>query len=360
LDQIRQNPSEPANEFAARTLEMVSKAWGDIPPATQIELAIHHFVAGISNRETRDSIREQQALRNLTWTEIVKVAQAREVSASAEPRHTASAVDQSYRTSYENSRNRENWRDQRGPNSGYRGNFQGNKFFSNENRGNFRGNNFPRDETKGEGAIKIRKIIFQEKIRIGKIFFPNGNSDFRDRNFQIKGFSENFQMDQSPRGSNERNSNENGPYGLYRDKSPDRRGRSPERRRDPTPGPRGDARSGVNPTSNSRSDACSSYDEEEVESRQMSIPVTVEGLLVEDCLADTGSVKTILSYSIYERLEHKPPMRQWPRSERLLGVVGGARPGRDRKTDFFHWQSPILPPRGGHRRFVLPNDSGNG
>ena len=80
LDQVRQFLSEGASDFASIVLELVSKAWSHFTPDAQMSIAIHHFVSGLQDSPTKDSIREQEALHELAWAEVIRVAQTREVS----------------------------------------------------------------------------------------------------------------------------------------------------------------------------------------------------------------------------------------------------------------------------------------
>ena len=79
LDQVRQFPSEGASDFASRVLELVSKAWSEFTPDAQMSMAIHHFVSGLRDAPTKDVIRQQQALHEISWPEVIRLAQAREV-----------------------------------------------------------------------------------------------------------------------------------------------------------------------------------------------------------------------------------------------------------------------------------------
>ena len=78
LDHIRQQPSEAVGDYASKVLELVVKAWGDAPPSTQTDMAIHHFVSGLWDGPTRDALRQQCTLFNLTWPEVIRFAQSRE------------------------------------------------------------------------------------------------------------------------------------------------------------------------------------------------------------------------------------------------------------------------------------------
>ena len=45
---------------------------------------------------------------------------------------------------------------------------------------------------------------------------------------------------------------------------------------------------------------------------QVLVNLTVQGTLVEECLADTGSCRTIISSRIFEGLAEKPEIDRWP------------------------------------------------
>ena len=44
-----------------------------------MSMAIHHFVSGLRDAPTKDAIRQQQALHEISWPEVIRLAQAREV-----------------------------------------------------------------------------------------------------------------------------------------------------------------------------------------------------------------------------------------------------------------------------------------
>ena len=74
LDSTRQQPSEAVADFSGRILETVSRAWGELGPEAQRDLATHHFCSGLFDSQTIDAMRQQRALFDLAWPEIVRFA----------------------------------------------------------------------------------------------------------------------------------------------------------------------------------------------------------------------------------------------------------------------------------------------
>ena len=101
--------------------------------------------------------------------------------------------------------------------------------------------------------------------------------------------------------------------------------------RDQTPGPDNrnrspfnDGRGGKGPTGVSVVDArIAPAGEPGNDNYQVILDLKVQGTLVEGCLADTGSCRTILSRRIFQGLAEKAEMEKWPRTERLHGLGGG-------------------------------------
>ena len=92
MDQVQQHPAESGNDFAQRVLELVSMGWFTVPHDLQMEIAVHRFFSGLHNRAARDSIREHQALGTITWAEALRLAHAREVSTTVDPKPAAVTV----------------------------------------------------------------------------------------------------------------------------------------------------------------------------------------------------------------------------------------------------------------------------
>ena len=142
LDSARQFPSERVADFSARILELVSKAWGALPPDTQMELGIHHFISGLVDPPTKDALRQQRSLFDLTWPEVIRFAQAREVGMG----QRASVITEPQR----GGENYWDGRRSRFENRNFRGNFRGG------NRGFFGGRGNWRDHSLGQGSFRGR------------------------------------------------------------------------------------------------------------------------------------------------------------------------------------------------------------
>ena len=75
LDHVSQFLRDEASEFASRVLELVCKAWSDFTPHAQLSIAIQDIVTGLRDATSKDAIRQQQALHELSWPEVIKMAQ---------------------------------------------------------------------------------------------------------------------------------------------------------------------------------------------------------------------------------------------------------------------------------------------
>ncbi len=68
---------------------------------------------------------------------------------------------------------------------------------------------------------------------------------------------------------------------------------------------------------------CAIEDDPTCKRNQLDFIVHTGGILLERCIAHTGSSRTILSREIYERLEPKPEIQSWSCPVPLCGIGGG-------------------------------------
>ena len=268
------------------------KAWGDAPPSTQTDMAIHHFVSGLWDGATRDALRQQRTLFNLTWPEVIRFAQSRE----ADPATQRTSVVDAPRSAPQGAAGDSN--ESRAPET--RNNWRENPSESNQQQSwRDRSWNGPRDGNKSAN--------FQRGRGSGSSWRgPRGS------------YSQN-------RGSRKGNRSSWGQNrGNY--------GRNFGGERAPTPGPSGrtqqtnsiqESKVARNEVTVLRHTDLASAGSPAQENYQVSCPVTIQGTEIEGCLADTGSCRTILSFDVYRELENQPRIRPWPRSEKLFGVGGG-------------------------------------
>ena len=85
-----QSGAESVAAFASRTTDLSTRAYPDFPTDLQLDLAVDHFISGLSGASSRDYLRRERARRRISWQEAVQIAQASEVPRAVE--YTASAA----------------------------------------------------------------------------------------------------------------------------------------------------------------------------------------------------------------------------------------------------------------------------
>ena len=272
-----------------------------------MDIAIHRFVAGLHSRETRDSIRQMQAMTIVKWPDALRLAQAREVSTNVDPRPASFAVAPEGATStgpqIENSQNSD-FSDQR--------DFQPRQSGPRSSR--------PRDRSRsrskgGRASSKYGKNYPQSSGQNGN--FSRGPSPNR-RSFSRGRTSGNYQNNQNCYSNN---SSQVGPV-PGPDQGPQQASRGAPH---PRSGPSGDSR--INAIANlARTCALKTTEERSHECRQVRLTVRADTLVLEECIADTGSSRTIINKDTYEMLEPRPDLHPWSSDERLYAVRDGELP----------------------------------
>ena len=76
LRQLAQTGSESITSYAARTTDLTTRAYSKFSAEDQLDIAVEHFIARISDTSTRDYLRRERARRSITWQKAVQLGQA--------------------------------------------------------------------------------------------------------------------------------------------------------------------------------------------------------------------------------------------------------------------------------------------
>ena len=76
LRNLRQSGAESIAAYAARTMDLCSRAYPNFSTDDQLSLAVDHFIAGIADVSSRENLQRERARRTLEWQEAIRIAQA--------------------------------------------------------------------------------------------------------------------------------------------------------------------------------------------------------------------------------------------------------------------------------------------
>lgn len=84
LRELKLLASELVNDYAARTSDLVSRAFPNYTTNAQLDIAVENFVAGLVNVSTGEYLRRERACRRIDWTETVQMAKASKLQRPAD------------------------------------------------------------------------------------------------------------------------------------------------------------------------------------------------------------------------------------------------------------------------------------
>ncbi len=232
----------------------------------------------------RDYIRQERTLRSITWAEALKLAQAREISVNVDPKPASYAVAD--------------------PAAQY-------------NRPQNRRSDRSRDRS------RARDGKFRNFSKYGQNYNQNQNGNWGQNSDRSGSYNRDFNSQSQTGNSSQR-------FTKFRGRSP-----APHRNSVPhswtgpsvNPAPSGPRQPPGQPGANLagilEQMVAANHQGDVNARRQVSLQVKAGGLVLDNCIADTGSSRTIISRQVFDRLDPATPLEPWPCEERLYGVGGG-------------------------------------